>query len=626
MTLFGTPWKTRLVRVMISSIVFALFLGWPHVGAAESGPDLIFVQIPPGALSGEPDRHPFPPDGRYMDGCGIVRISFAGSNPEPTLLTREFVSARDPSISFDGKRILFAGKRSAGDPWQIWRMNADGSEKVQITRGAHDCASPLYVGSLFYLNDKIPTPQIVYAGTAHGWSDGPGRESVRSLYACNIDGAKARRISFNLYSDFDPDVLPNGRLVYSAWRPGTGGLGARGVLGLLGVNIDGADLMAYAETADPPRHQESPRVGGDGRVYFIESGATSLLGGGDLAYAALRRPLHSRKVLARAENGAWQSPCPLPDGGLLASWRGDEAGAVYGIHRVDPATGKRLETVHADPDYHCMDAHPLAERPRVQGRSSVVGFRHKDTGVFFCLNAHISQLPEVGRAEPGRFKRVRIIEGTPYGPGSDQGASSAGGEGAESARWRPGLRIIGVAPVEADGSFHVRTPAKTPLAFQLLDERGMALASQRSWSWVMNGESRGCIGCHEDQEMTPPNRLARAILKPEVKLTLPPERRRRVDFVHQIAPMIESRCLACHAPGKSSPTLGRGRLDHAALTTADKARVTPGSARESPFIWKLLGESGPPGGETSGAPIPCGKGLSDVERMIFIEWADLGAP
>ncbi|MCP4691966.1 MAG: hypothetical protein GY859_28230 [Desulfobacterales bacterium] len=613
---------------MISIIIFTLCLGAASAGGAESGPipDLILVQTPVKSEPGGGGSRIFPPDGRYMDGCRIVRISFRDSGPEPTPLTPGFISARDPSVSFDGKRILFAGKREAGDPWQIWRMNADGSDKVQITRGEHDCVSPLYVGSLFYLNDKTPTPQIVYVGAAHGWSDGPGRGPVRSLYACNMDGSKARRISFNLYSDFDPDVLPNGRLVYSSWRPGAEGLGSRGVLGLLGVNIDGADLMAYAETARPPLHQESPRVGRDGRVYFIESATTSLSGGGDLAYIAIRRPLHSREVLAPAARGAWQSPCPLPDGGLLASWRGDEAGAVYGVHRVAPDTGKKLEAVYTNPEYHCMDAHPLAARPRVSGRSSVVGFRHKDTGVIYCLNAYISQLPEVSRSAPGRFKRVRIIEGTPHLPGSDQ-ASPGGEKGkGDASPWRPGLRILGVAPVEKDGSFHVRTPAKTPLVFQLLDERGMAAAAQTSWSWVMNGESRGCIGCHEDPELSPPNRLARAVLKPEVKLTLPPERRRVVDFNHQIAPIINARCLACHGPGKTSPTLGRGRLDHLALTTGENPDVTPGSARKSPFIWKLLGEAGIPGGESSGQPIPCGKELSDVERMIFIEWADLGAP
>ncbi len=119
---------------------------------------------------------------------------------------------------------------------------------------------------------------------------------------------------------------------------------------------------------------------------------------------------------------------------------------------------------------------------------------------------------------------------------------------------------------------------------------------------------------------------AKAISKPEVKLTLPPERRRVVSFERQIAPIIGSRCLSCHAPGKIPPTLGRGRLDHAALTTAQAARVKPGAARKSPFIWKLLGEPGIPGAETSDKPLPCGKELTDVERMVFIEWADLGAP
>jgi hypothetical protein len=83
------------------------------------------------------------------------------------------------------------------------------------------------------------------------------------------------------------------------------------------------------------------------------------------------------------------------------------------------------------------------------------------------------------------------------------------------------MRILGIAPVEEDGSFHIRVPSERPITFQLLDKDYQTLRTQHAWTWVMGNENRGCIGCHEDRELTPPNYLAKAVLKPPVDLTDP---------------------------------------------------------------------------------------------------------
>ncbi len=186
----------------------------------------------------------------------------------------------------------------------------------------------------------------------------------------------------------------------------------------------------------------------------------------------------------------------------------------FGLFDIDPDTGKRGKNIFSRPGYHIIDTHASDSHPMVQGRSSIVGFRHKDTGVYYCLDAYISTLPEMRELSTGYVTSVRVIEGLPL----------KRGEYGQSAVLIPNTRILGVAPVEKDGSFHIRVPSQTPLSFQLLDEQGMAVSRQYTWSWVMPGESRGCIGCHEDREMVPPNKLARAVLKPEVKLSIPADR------------------------------------------------------------------------------------------------------
>ncbi len=85
-----------------------------------------------------------------------------------------------------------------------------------------------------------------------------------------------------------------------------------------------------------------------------------------------------------------------------------------------------------------------------------------------------------------------------------------------------GEEALGTVPVESDGSFYMEVPARTPLRLQTLDADGAVLQTMRSWIWVMPEEARGCIGCHEDRELTPPNRHVLALRKPPHLIGRPP--------------------------------------------------------------------------------------------------------
>jgi hypothetical protein len=72
-----------------------------------------------------------------------------------------------------------------------------------------------------------------------------------------------------------------------------------------------------------------------------------------------------------------------------------------------------------------------------------------------------------------------------------------------------GLKVV-EAPVESDGSFVIEVPADRPLRLQLIGPDG-ALAEDPSLIWVRPNENRGCIGCHEDAEASPENRVPLAL-------------------------------------------------------------------------------------------------------------------
>jgi hypothetical protein len=217
---------------------------------------------------------------------------------------------------------------------------------------------------------------------------------------------------------------------------------------------------------------------------------------------------------------------------------------------------------------------------------------------------------------------------------------------------------LGDVPVEEDGSFQIEVPADTPVQLQTLDEQGMALRSC-GWIWVKHREPRGCIGCHEDPELTPENRFVQAVQRPAVKLTLPPDRRRTVDFRRDVMPIVRGKCGRCH-DGEGTelalteePVGGFNRAYASLLVTEEGGGgqqsavsggqsalnrvvgkyIHPGQARTSPLIWRLYGRntsrpwdaSYDPGQRYAGHPPREAEQLTEDEKATFVEWIDLGA-
>ena len=94
-------------------------------------------------------------------------------------------------------------------------------------------------------------------------------------------------------------------------------------------------------------------------------------------------------------------------------------------------------------------------------------------------------------------KRLRIVQvlpkTTPHANTPRVGLANAS----------PGKQVLGTVPVEPDGSAYFRAPAGIPLAFQALDERGMAVQTMRSLTYLQPGEQAGCVGCHEQRTHGP---------------------------------------------------------------------------------------------------------------------------
>jgi hypothetical protein len=204
----------------------------------------------------------------------------------------------------------------------------------------------------------------------------------------------------------------------------------------------------------------------------------------------------------------------------------------------------------------------------------------------------------------GTARRLRVVEGVPAS--ADRPAER---------------RLLGEIALAEDGSYQVQVPANTPVQLQVLDADGLAVRSS-DWLWVRNHAAQGCVGCHEDPERTPPNRLAKALVTPAPVLNLPPAKRRTVTYAADVRPIVESKCLGCHGRGGRAP-----RLD--GDVSALRPSLVPGEARRSRLTWHLLGRnaSRPWDAEANApapGPVPSSAALSPDEVRALIEWIDLG--
>jgi hypothetical protein len=557
-------------------------------------------------------------------------------------LTPEFNAAADPDISFNGQKILFAGRKTKNDLWQIWEMNIDGSNKKQITTSEGNCYMPVYAGSRFYLNDERPTPQIIYVSTAHNWRNLSENELTLSLYGTDREGKSTYRLGYNLYNDFSPDISADGRIVYTSWQLSAEKHSITGRYAFMGINNDGTDIMTFYGNHTDPVYKDMIAISDtDYRIYFIESGQSLWLGGGNIAELSFQRPLNSYKRVTQAVLGLYHSPCPLPDGGLLSSYRKKTGDDVFSIYRINQISGKREEEIYKQSGWHSIDVHLLRKHPKVKGRSNWL-IPGSESGVLYCLDSYMTDRPEIKTIEPGSIKYIRVFEGLPL-KGQDLKLFKKNEFTIEREQWINPRKILGTAPVQKDGSFHVRVPAHTPLNFQLLDKNYLTISKQEAWIWVSGNENRGCIGCHENRELSPPNVLVKAITKPANDLTVS-EKHKIFDFKNNVSPIIKTKCATsnCHASGNANPNLEESTLDKMRLSSrqifeklliksrknSDEPYVIPGNAKESPLIRHIFdlekdGNRAPFQIRSNGTMI--NSKLTKEEKLTFIEWVDSGA-
>jgi hypothetical protein len=108
--------------------------------------------------------------------------------------------------------------------------------------------------------------------------------------------------------------------------------------------------------------------------------------------------------------------------------------------------------------------------------------------------------------------------------------------------------VLGVVPVEPDGSAYFEAPPGKAIYFQALDGEGRLVQSMRTFVQAVPGVTRSCRGCHEENESPAPAGTATslALKKPAAKPVAESWGRGFVDYPSMIQPVLDRQCVSCH--------------------------------------------------------------------------------
>lgn len=570
-------------------------------------------------------------------------------------------SVSDPCVSFDGKKILFSMRPPGGSYRNIYEIGVDGTGLRQVTNGGGHDFDPEY----------LPDGTIMFTSSRARHMDEYNHAPVENLYTCNMDGSNLHQVSFNMSDDFDPTLLPDGRVVYTRWEH----FGQQNRFPLFFANPDGSHF--FHEFGPHNRNFFHAQPTPDGRLIAIESTMIEQ-DAGPIAVLKLEQgpadpvtdgnSMHWDVLNANVNNdgepwpyGAFKYPFPLGGNTYIASYTlpAAEDGPVdpgnpghtpdYGLYTftlkqtgagtpADPATLsiENLTFLYNDPTTNEYDAQLIAPhaKPPVIAASANNSVTYGDLfadDVFFRSNIDGQEVPRKG-IDP--IDSVAVIVGIP----TDQGEMND-----FSANQFEKRALLGFAPVNSDGSFAIRVPANTPISFATLDNLGRAFVNKRTWLYVQPGEQvTNCTGCHEDRGLvlvpTNPNPVAKTL--PPTDLNVSPASYTYINYRDNIGPIVEAKCASCHTsavPPDSIPPAGGLDLSAVPDTSMEMqvfprayinlsgepvrespVNVTdPGFPRRSKLIDYVLG--------VGSASSPHPGTLTPKEKRLFTQWVMLGA-
>lgn len=526
------PSADRFARAAACALALLVVLDRPPVASAPPArprldlPPIVFVARERPAIPGRRQIPGLGPHGRAQAAGGRLMLRERDGRTRALLADDALFDVSDPTVSFDARRVAFAGTASRDGVWRLWVVNLDGTALRPLTRSEPGDVSRFDDLDPCWVNDEL-----WFASTRGGLRSQYDGGPVTNLWVVDTLGGAPRPLTHERNGAEEPCVdLRRGRVLFARWwfnrwRPSNDD--PRGITldPVRAVRRDSVNLwqtMAVTPVADRGRTvgaideqlacgarassrrgemSYQPAVLADGSVVGvfarnlglapapgavgIQRFAPAAAGGVRLTGAVVGDddvdPYTEARGLA-APNAC--APAALPDGRFVFAWdpgaRGD-----FGLWTLRP--GGAPEPVVDLAGTLELDPAPVVKRARLRLRErTALPSTGSDDAVFRFENDDVFA---GGYQAPARVSGARLRFYRLAGP-----ADSAGGDSAVLLREVPVPRSGRVS----EGGL----PAGEPLFEQLVGPDGRVLMTARGPAHVagMNAGSAlapsRCIGCH----------------------------------------------------------------------------------------------------------------------------------
>ena len=398
---------------------------------------------------------------RFPSGARLLLVHNGKAEP----LVQDFAASADADVSFDGKWVMFAGKKNVGDAWQIWEVNLQDRKVRSVVATKADAVRPLY----------LPGGRLVWAQrTATGFeldsTDDARRQEPPTLNP--TAGPGITPLTYFRGNAFPTGVLHDGRILFEAGFP----FGAAASPEIYIVYADGSGVESYR--CDHGRGRWGARQLASGDVVFTHGASLGRFSSPLAHEAQVAAPAAQYAgSIAETETGTW----------LLSARQAGQAHFAIGEWNANAAsrTQAKLTPVLAVQGSDLIDPVPVTTRNRPNRHPS--GLHPWSYANLLALDARISR-DGILLEQPAEV-RVEM---------QDTNGSAV---------------IAGKAPVEQDGSFYVRVPGDRPIRFSLLDKKGTVIRQEQGWFWARGGEQRYCVGCHAGPERGSENRVPAVLMR-----------------------------------------------------------------------------------------------------------------
>ncbi len=551
---------------------------------------------------------------------------------------------REPVPDYDGKTVFFAYRPDRPQVegwdsyWHLYSLTVDGGDVRQLTEGPFHDFDPAVLpdGGVAFISTRCALRFLCW------------RPQAYVLYRMERDGADIRRLSFANLSEWKPSVTSDGLILWT--RSEYIDKGADFSHTLWTIRPDGTHTELVFGNNTPNCYSQAHEIPGTHELvctlmsHGAHEGPIALIdrGKGPFDTEAITnitpdtRPCYQ---MDRSYTDTFRDPYPVSRDHFLVSHNPDNH-HNYGLYVID-RYGNR-EVLYVDPEISSMGPRPLRAQPRPPSPASSLDAKlaEEHLGCFTVQDVYIGLGDTVAR---GRAKYIRVAEEVPadldrlangecrkdHPPFQDYYASpthlvhgpvnsyltrtanvtvaplrtnhdwpnkiEAVGEGlyrvSDDPAWPTyeAKRSYGVAPVAEDGSANFLAPAGRQLYFQLLDENFNELQRMRSVIQLQPGETRSCIGCHEDRQTTsPPFGMREALRRAPDRLAPPPWGAEPFSFEKVVQPVLDRACVQCHGGGLfgTRPDL-RGKPDNEHIPASYRSLIEGGWVHYFDYTWGI---------------------------------------